>query len=117
MKTIRQYIDKAGDKAEEFRVARKRVKDALQSIDEAAKRNQFHGVSKEILDEWDMARAEHKKALRSAADAIANIYIVLGLDVPEMKRPDQLDNALKYVALSFNQHKLLMNDFCKLMNK
>lgn len=115
MKTIRQYIDKAGEKAEEFRAARRRVQDALQAINKAHKRD-CNNVNQEIIDEWDMARAEHKKALRSAADAIANIYIVLGLDVPEMKRPDQLDNALKYVALSFNEHKLLMNDFCKLMN-
>lgn len=68
------------------------------------------------LEEYNQKRDEQTRAFRSAVYHVKNIYLVLGLDVPKMNRPHQLQKALRHVALSFNDHQRRMNEFCISMN-
>jgi hypothetical protein len=113
MKTIRQYIDKAGEKVAEFNAAWEAAKEASDAV---CYGHRHRMELTKALEEYDQKHAEQVKAFRSAVYHVKNIYLILGLDVPEMQRPHQLQKALKHVALSFNDHQRRMNEFCISMN-
>lgn len=114
MKTIRQYIDKAGEKVAEYNEACRVAEQAYNHI--CIAHNTGEGMT-EALEEENQARDAKAKAFRSAVYHVKNIYLVLGLDIPEMYRPHQLREALRYVALTFRESQRRMNEFCNNMNR